>query len=488
MTQNDKSDHHDVHSTVRTVSLGTLLRVLRYPVILLSVAIIPRMMGDTEYGKYAYFMSIFVILDIFTDLGFFQIFGRFVPETEPEGHEKTCGLFHGILIYGVLLAAALVIGLVVVVSVFPIQSLTWHWVIILSMMLLLTRLEGMLFSFLYGLNHIARFSSKEVIRSSFTFILVVGFYWQFGLVGALWALVLNEAILFVIGAWWTRDYLFSKGSRMPFSELKPYMLFGLQFYIPVFLFGMLQRSGNVFVQGFTHSPEEVAYYDIANQFLLLTATFLGQILQTLIPSLTKLHIRQEIVTIQRWQRIVMTYCGIATFLAFNALMWLGEPVIIALLGADFAPVIPSAKIIVLAMVPMLIAYAGMNYSVLDKTPGIYTKGVTAGIACMTLASILLTPKFGAVGAAWATVIGYGALGLTFYIRYFRFFVEVLKHFWIAVIVAICFMPFYRADVGVSESALLFIGTSVLYVGILVVLRVVRWSDGQKVLAAFRTHE
>jgi len=485
MSELEQTDKQEVHSTVRTVSLGTLWRVLRYPFILLAVAYIPRMMGATEYGKYAYFMSVFVILDMCTDLGFLQIFGRFVPECEAEGHDRTRALFHGILAYGMALALLMVIGVTIFNYFHPIQSFTTQWLIILGLMIFLTRLEGNLFSFLYGLNHIARFSAKEVMRSAFTLLFVVIFYKIYGLIGALWALVLNEIILSVVGAWWTRGYLFSRGSGMSFSTLKPYIIFGLQFYVPAFLFGMLQRSGNIFVQSLTDSSESVAYYDVANQFLLLTATFLGLILQTLLPALTKLHIKDDQTTIQRWQRIVMTYCGIATFFAFNALMWIGGPVIIAWLGESYAPVIPAAKVIVLAMIPVLIAYAGMNYSLLEKAPGIYTRGVALGIGVMAGACFVLVPKFGALGAAWATVAGYTALGITFYIRYFRFFREVLKHFWIAVVVAICFLPLYKIDAGLKLGILLFILTSLVYVGILIALRVVKWADTQKVVTAFR---
>lgn len=481
-----ESARHDTHSTVRTVSLGTMWRVLRYPFILLTVAIIPRLMGDTDYGKYAYFMSVFVILDICTDLGFLQIFGRFVPECEASGdHARTRGLFHGILAYGMLLAVALSIGLFVFTRVRPIQSLTTHWLIILVCMLLLTRLEGTFFSFLYGMNHIARFSAKEVLRSGVTLLLVIAFYWRFGLTGALWALVANEVILTAVGAWWTREFLFHPGRGFDARALKPYALFGVTFYIPAFFFGMLQRSGNVFVQSLTQSPEAVAYYDIANQFLLLTATFLGLIIQTLLPALTKLHIRSEQDTIQRWQRVVMTYCAIVAFLAFNALMWLGEPLIRAWLGDSFAPVMPNARIIAAAMIPVLIAYAGMNYALLDKAPGVYTAGVAAGLGMMAVSCIVLVPRMGSAGGAWATVLGYTALGLVFLVHYRARFREVLRHFWVAVAVGLCFLPVYRIEAGLVHSALWFAGTSVLYCAVLIALRVIRWSDAQKIRDAFK---
>jgi len=476
----------DVKSTIRTMSLGTFWRVLRYPFILLSMAIIPRLMGDADYGRYAYFISLFVILDMMTDLGFLQVFGRFIPEYETTGDRaRLIGLLRGVLKFGMMLAMALVVGLVLFFIMRPMPGVDAHWIVLLSLMLLLTRIEGTLFSFIYGLSHIARFSTKEVLRSACTLILVVVFYWKFGLIGALWALVVNEMILCVLGVVWTRDYLFSGGTGMGVSALRPYLVFGIGFYIPSFLFGLLQRSGNVFVQNITHSSEQVAYYDIANQYLLLTATFLGLILQTLLPALTKLHIEKETVMMERWQRTVLTYCAILAFMSFNALMWLGEPLIVTWLGESFRPVMDNAVIIAIAIIPILIAYAGMNYALLEKNPGVYICGVGAGMAVMTVTSLILVPRLGSVGAAWGTVFGYSALGLVFLIRYFPMFSKVLPGFGVAVLIALLFLPVYQWGDGWRDSALLFAVTSVVYPAILLVLRVIRWKDVQKITDAFK---
>ena len=476
----------DVKSTIRTMSLGTFWRVLRYPFILLSMAIIPKMMGDADYGRYAYFISMFVILDMLTDLGFLQIFGRFVPEYEAKGDQsRLAGLLHGVLVFGIMLAGLLSVALIMFHAWRPIPGMNWEWVILLCCMLLLTRIEGTLFSYLYGLNQIARFSAKEVLRSACTLILVVAFYWRYGLSGALWALVANEIILCLLSLWWTRDHAWQFRGRESPGSLRPFLLFGIGFYIPGFLFGLLQRSGNVLVQQITHSSEQVAYYDIANQYLLLTATFLGLILQTLLPALTKLHLEKETVMMERWQRIIMTYCAILAFVSFNALMWLGELLIVTWLGEAFRPVMDNAVIIAIAIIPMLVAYAGMNYSLIDKTPGVYICGVGAGMAVMVAACFWLIPGMGSVGASWGTVLGYTALGTVFLFRYFRMFSRILKGFLAAVLVALAFIPVYQWGEGWRDSILLFITTSVVYPAILFVLRIIRWKDVLKIRDAFK---
>ncbi len=484
--KNTDAEREDLHQTIRTMSLGALWRVLRYPFILFSMVFIPRMMGDSDYGSYAYFISLFVILDMVTDLGFQQIFGRFVPECNARGDRRGLrGLLHGMLAFGVGLAVLLVVALFFVYTFRPRETFSLQWIVLLSLILLLTRIEGTLFSLLYGLNQIARFSFKEVLRSASTLVLVLVLYHFFGLKGALWGLVGNEIILCLVSMLWTRAFLFQESGRIRFSAMKPYLVFGVGFYVPALFYGLLQRSGNVFVKLLTQSAEDVAYYDVANQYLLLTLTFMGLIFQTLLPALTKLHIGNDPETIDRWQRTIMTYCAVLAFFSFNALMWLGEPVIVLCLGDTFRPVTGNARIISLAVVPGLIAYSGMNYALLHRAPGVYIRAVIAGTVAMSTVSLLSIPRWQAAGAAWATVAGYTALGLVFLVHYAGYFRIILRQFWMALALAVLFLPLYRIDASDRQAVAWFAVSSALYSVLLVVLRIARWSDLQKILRAFQ---
>lgn len=479
------STHSDVHHTVRSVSLGTLWRILRYPFVLLSMALIPRVMGDAAYGRYAYFMSLFLILDMLTDFGIFQVLGRFVPEYAALGEgRKIRYLLHGTLTYGLLLACIPITGLMLVSAVHPIHNFPLRWVAILILLLLSARVEGTLYLFMYGLNQIARFSAKEIFRSAFVFFFVIGFYWFFGLDGAFWALLANELVLLIIAVSWMKDYINGPWTFARFADFKPYLIFGFQFYVPTFLFGLMQRSGNVFVKGLTQSSQQVAYFDIANQFLLLTATFLGLILTTILPALTALYVKNDMESIRRWQRTILTYCGVAAFLGINALGWMGRDIIRICLGPSFAPVMGNAMVVVLAIVPVLIAYAGINYSILEKRPGVYARAVALGIIIMAAGCLVLTPRYRALGASWATVLGYSAMAAVFCAKYRQQFAAVLGPFAVTLLVGVCLAPLWLFRPSICYSALLFVGTTVVYVAALSALKVLRWSDAMKIWKAF----
>lgn len=480
------SHQEDSVRTIRTMSLGTLWRMLRYPFILLSLAIVPRLMGDVDYGRYAYFISLFVILNACTDLGFLQIFGRFIPESEATGdRHQTLRLLYGLLAFGLLLAVLLALGVWVTYLFYPWGDLSLHWISILCVLLILTRIEGTFFNFIYGMNQIARFSAKEMLRSAMTLGLVVLFYHWYGLTGAFWALAANELLLALIGGYWIRAFLAPQKVNLSCAALRPYVVFGVGFFVPALLLGLLQRAGNIFVHAWSGAPEHVAYYDIANQYLLLTTTFIGLILQTLLPSLAKWQVTNRQETMERWQRVVMAYCAVLGFLSVNALMWLGEPLVRIWLGNTFAPVVQNAKVISLAIVPALIAYAGMNYALLEKKARTYVASVGTAMVVMTLSALVLVPRYDALGASLATVLGYWGMGMVFLFSYRAHFRKTLNLFWVAVGVAALFSLGYLWPLPDGAAAVAFVLTSLAYLLVLMPFKVVSVREGLRILNALR---
>jgi len=488
MTANDSASHKEAKQhTIRTVSLGTFWRVFRYPFILLSVAVIPRLMGDEVYGEYALFVSVYVVFEYFSDVGITQIFGRFIPDFETRGQTgKTNQLFHAFLLYGIALSSLLLTALLIVSRTREFDGFPSHWFIIMGFQLVLSQTQGILFAFLYGTNQIARYSSKEVMRSAFTFFLVLGFYLTFGLTGALCGLVVNEVILTCIGIWWTRERLFARWERPSFKEFKPYFLFGLQFYIPVFLLGAMLRIGNVYVRWLTGSSKEVAYFDVANQFLLLTATFLGLILSTLIPSLTALYARGKHETIDEYHRMALTYCGVAIFVAYNALGWLGRDAIVIVLGPTFASVFPNALVMVMAIFPSLISYVGINYTILKKQPKVYGSAVVAGVTTLTIFCLVFVPNFKSTGAAFATVLGYGAMATTFAVWYRKHLAIVTRTFLRVAALGLPFTLLYRFHLDLPLAAGAFLLTTAAYIALLFALKLISIADLKDVVHAFRS--
>lgn len=478
--------NNDISPTVRTVFLGTLWRFLRYPFLLLSVIIVPRMMGVETYGSFAFFMSIYVICEALTELGVVQIFGRFIPELDDHDQRRLSQFLHGILFYGMLITLA-VIGIAVVAFLgFHPACFPPGWLAVLCVILFLGKLQGTLFAFMYGRNEISRFSARDLMRSVFRFAFVVLLFKFFGLTGALWALVVNEIILLAVGIYWTKNHLFQKVGVLRFSEFKSYILFGFTFFIPIFLFGILRGSGNIFIKALTYSSAQVSYFDIANQFIQLSGSFFSLILAALIPSLTERHVQKQDETVRNWLGITLAYCGIGAFIAVNALIFLGKPVIAAFLGQSFSDVYQNAVIMTIALVPILVGSVGVNLSILRKEPRVYIQSVLSGAVVMILFFILLIPKMGAAGASWATVIGYFTYALVFSFKYRQEFANILKRFFIVLAVVCAVVPFYFLQTDFVVAIILFILTTLAYIAILLLLKVVSVKHLKTIWQAFKT--
>lgn len=469
------------HHTIRSVSLGTFWRMLRYPFVALSAIFIPRMMGDTVYGQYAFFLSVYLMVDTVADVGITQICGRFLPEIGDDQPRRTRFLY-SLLAYGLVVTIAVIAGCRLVLWFWPSSSFQPGWWPLLVAMLVATKLEGTLFAFLYGSNQIGRYSAKELARSAALLCFVLLLFPAFGLIGALAGILDGELFLLGLAGWWTRHELFRGARGMKTWEFAPFWIVGLQFYIPMLLFGFLQRSGNLFIETLTGRSEQVAYYDVANQFLLLTATFLGVIFSTLLPALTAMHLRDEQARIQTWNRTVMTYCGVAGFLAFLVLAMLGEPVIMRWLGAAFAPVYPAALVLSAGIPFILLAYAGANVFLLRKQPLAYAGCVLAGAIVMTLGSLVLVPRSGAIGAAWASVAGYAAMAGSMLIVRREHFAGMLGGLLRAVLPgAICVPLYFWRGALLRDVALCAAGIAA-YLFALLLLRIVRIADVRSVLA------
>ncbi len=488
MQQADNKHESSGHHALRAVSGGALLRVLRYPFVLLSMSVLPRMMGDSSYGEYAYYMSVFLVLDIFTDIGVIQMFGRFIPEALARGDQRLArNLLHGSLTFGLGMTSLLIAGILTYTTLFPIPNFKPQWTLALCLQLLFTQIEGILYSFVYSLNRIERYSLKEIFRSAFTFCFVFLMYLLFGLDGALWGLVLTSFLLAVIAASWTWTWLLEKPVTITVKEYLPYLLFGVQFYIPSFFYGLMQRSGNVLVRHFSPGPNEVAYYDVANQLLLLLSQFLCLILTTLIPSLTQLHARGEQERIDQWQGKALSCCMIMAFLAFNALIWFGDYVIVLIFGADYAAVYPNAIIAMLGVAALLPASVGMNYSLLKKEPGVYTIGVTLGLAVMVAGSIPAAPRWHAAGVSAATCAGYITLSVFFLLIYRKHFAGMMKPLLQSIAAALLLSPLYllKHRYGLPASLLFFFASSALYLVLVFLAGVLTRSDARQLLRAYR---
>src|SRR5690242_15940392 len=71
----------EAHATIKNISTVALLKLAQYPFLALTIVLVPRLMGTTDYGEYALLTSIITVAGALIDFGAgAEMFGRFIPE------------------------------------------------------------------------------------------------------------------------------------------------------------------------------------------------------------------------------------------------------------------------------------------------------------------------------------------------------------------------------------------------------------------------
>lgn len=403
---------------VRSISLGTIWRALRYPFLIGSMICIPRVMTAAVFDRFAVFLSVYMLCEAFTGLGNMQVFGRFLPTYADDDDEGRHRFLHGMLLYGVLITLAIMSVATVILLRHRPESFRASWIIAIFLILLFGKIQGTFFSYLYGMNQIGRFSSRDLIRSFSRFAVVLVLFTAFGLYGAIWAFVINELILVLVSGWWSRDALFSKVGIIPWREMRSYIFFGLAFYVPTVLIGMLQRSGELMIAGWSGVAKEAGYFNLANQFLLMTVSFLGILLATLLPSLTKFQTRGDHKQAEEWMRHAVVFCSAIVVLALYTLGFTGRYVI-PIVGKTFdvERVYINTLLLGTAAFPLLLVHVGSNWAVLRKDAKGYSIISAIAAAAMIGMSRILIPHYASLGATAASIIAYTVFAALFCVRY-----------------------------------------------------------------------
>lgn len=467
--------------TFRKTSAGMLWRFMRFPFVFLNLLLIPRQMGDVIYGEFAFFMSIYVVMDIISDISITQIAGRFIPVVTTDGTARLNAFLRALLIYGLGAITLVVMAGWFVIGIFPPSMFDPAWWPALCVILFAAKIKGTLFAFMYGRNQIIRFTLKEIISSAGSLVFVITLFPLLGLPGAIWGIVLNEVVLLILAATWTSQNLFGRSDGIRLDDFKLFLRFGLSFYLPTMIFSLLQRSGNIFVEVLTGNPSAVTHFDIANQFLIFLTVFLGLFFTLLIPSLTPLFVRREYDRIRDLNRRIMNLSVAGAVLAVFALASLGPALIDIWWGASFAPVFGNALVLCLAIIPLLVVYLGMNIAMLEKRIGVFAGAAGFGFTVMATGALMLIPSYGARGAAWAFVAGYGTMAVIFMAAYRQYFRGIPMAIAKVVAVGAIGIPLYFVKAGPVVNALLLIAAAAVYIAALFAMKILEWSEIRRLL-------
>ncbi len=486
MTQPQGEITHEAQVTARNMSVVLLLKLAQYPFLVLSVLLIPRMMGPYTYGEYALILSVVVMMASATELGLGEICGRFVPNLELRGDPHLLQQFTTGLLAAKVTLDVLVAG--------PVFLLLWaaygdrfpvaYFLLAISI-LIVQDLGSVPYGLMFGLNRLKLYALRLPLRRALTLVLVIVLYHYFGLYGAIVSTLLVEGILTGLNLFWARHFLRLQYFRVDMAYLKPYLMFGFVFFVSSGVTTVWQRAGNPLVAYLTGDSREVALFDIPNQIFLITTAFLLVTIGYLVPIFMHLLAKGKEQKLVTWSNLLLKYVFALSTLMVGGFLISGQELIPVMIGREFSAIYPNAVILMMGIFPMIVVQLGYVFCVVYNEAWKYLCALVCALITFVPATLVLVPHLASMGASLAmlmsTVVAAFVLGVAYWPR----MAPSLRDGAQVVMFGIVFVPFWFLRQDLTINLLLAALAGSVYLVVLLFTRKLRFEEIFEVIRAAR---
>ena len=448
----EKTITKEANATTKNLAGVVFFKAILYPVLLLSMMLVPRTMGPTIYGEYAVLISIIVIVTTLVDFGSGAIFGRFVPEFESRGEiENIRKLTTNIFAFKVI------IELIVSIILFSVLYFLYRdkypviYFFLLIAILVVHDWTTIPLALLFGLNKLVKYALRDPIRRvlSLTFILILFHF--FGLIGAIISNLLVEISLALVVFYWTKGYFLFKYFKPDLSFLKPYLRFEALYYLATVLLITQQRLGNPLIEQLAGDTKEVALFDLPNSIFVIVLTFTSLPVESLVPIFSKLLLMGKEGKLINWSKLITKYLGILCSITIGSYILAAPDLIPILIGPQFKEFFPNGVGLLFGMFPMIFAQMAVVYSVVYKQIRKYLTALIFSFTTFITASFLLIPKYASFGCAVAVLISCITLFLVMFFFFKDKILPCIKEALKVMALGLVFVPFLfiKGDIVIS---------------------------------------
>ena len=191
-------------------------------------------------------------------------------------------------------------------------------------------------------------------------------------------------------------------ARRMLREALPFWLAGL--------FALGYSRGDVVILRVFAGEAEVGAYRAAGQLFEVTKNLPLLVLTALFPQLAR-DFRSSRARLARMEELLVAGLLGAGVVVALALALVAGPVARGVFGPEFARTVPALRILALAL-PLLFLNFGLTHFLVARDLGVLNL-IFSGLmlAVSLLANLVLAPRFGSTGAAWATVATEASLSI-----------------------------------------------------------------------------
>ena len=387
----------------RNLSLITVNKGIQLIGGALWAVIVPRWMGPEQYGRFALAMSTSLLLWWVGDLGGLEVFGRFIPPLLEKAPEKAHKLFGQVFILRVLIALALIPLMLVIGPAIAPWLKGWPSALI-AISAGLHIISWSSFHLLYARKEMGKWATELSWRllTQLPLILLVG---KWNLTAQMAAYTLNEVIYLAVALWWTRDWFSWRAFKPDLSFLKPYLRMGLGFWATNVGLILLFRTGTLMVQVLTDASAQVSFYDLALTVFFLIYTIIDQLIRSFLPTVSEFHEDGQQERVGRWLRALTQWGAALAIVAVIAVQYTADWILPFILGGEYAEAAAVLRVMLLSLPALVLVGVGTVAAAVHQSPRVKLIAIAVGAIVFWSSALFITPRFGAVGTAWALSAG-----------------------------------------------------------------------------------
>ena len=405
----DASSRH-----VRGSSLLLFGRIIAMATNFVVQVLIVRYLSTTEFGAFAYALSLVTLGETLVTLGIDRAVGRFLPiYQERQEWSKlfgTIALVGGTILSLGLVLIVLVVGLAGTVGPSVVDNdLAVSLIVILVVLAPLQAADTMFANILAVFASpraifIRRFVLSPALRLAVVGLLVLG---RFDVTFLAAGYVLTGAIGVVVYGFLLARVLAQQGllRHLDVRRLHPPGREILVYTVPLLstdLVFLLMNTTDALLLGAFHGVDEVAAWRVVQPLGGLNQLVLSSFTLLFVPAASRLFVRgatQEMRGLY-WQTAI--WMAVSTFPIFIVTFALAEPVIVALYEPRYASAAMLLSLLAVGRyIDVVLGFNGLTLRVFGNMRAIVAVNLFAAVVNLGL-NLVLIPRFGALGAAMGT--------------------------------------------------------------------------------------
>ena len=446
---------------------------------LLLIGVMSRRLGPEGLGAYNLLLTFFFVAHSFTSLGLNSLITREVSRKT----EATGGYLCTSAALGLMMSMISAAGLIVTVhlahyseeiekgSLFIGLSLLPSIVILYSESIFIAYEKVQYIVYLALLENAARVvTGLWLLRNGFGVVALIGSFALFRYV----ALAFNLSIF--------HRQIGHLAFRFD-EEVARYLLRNVPVFGTIFIAASLYSRADVFLLSKLTTLAAVGYYTAAYRLFAISQVVPKSLNTSIYPIFAKRFVESP-RSFQKANSVAIRYLMVVIVPVAAGVCALAEPVVRALFGAEFGPAVSVLRIVIWTLVPYGIVRVCASGLFASDRQLIDLKVNLMALASNLILNIVLIPRYGGVGCAWATLLSM-LLFLAFQVLFLGSeIVSVLReaevHRALVAAAAMWGWLWLSSSLGIGVRV---VGGGVVYVAFLFLLRVVRLGELRAMLPA-----